>query len=306
MPAPSRNAPCPCGSGKKYKKCCLAKEQEVESRTARGEAAVERALGWLHERHRDGVYQAIVRGFFAAYWERASELMEELPDELAEALWINANEWLLAEGELALGDGPPQRVAAMLLGDGGPPLDAAERSWIEELAARPLQLWEVVDSRPGQGVWLRDALDPDAPRRWVVERLGSQTMGRGIPVGGRLLSWRGKWMFSGAIYGFRPGHLPALRARIEAAAGGDPDRRRRTVSSVVREAWVERLITPEPMPEIVDAGSGEPLLLTTDHYRVADWKRLEAALAGQPDVEGDRKQAGAAAPHRPRSRRPPS
>ncbi len=23
-----RNSPCPCGSGKKYKKCCLKKEQE--------------------------------------------------------------------------------------------------------------------------------------------------------------------------------------------------------------------------------------------------------------------------------------
>ena len=25
-PAPGRNNPCPCGSGKKYKKCCGAKE----------------------------------------------------------------------------------------------------------------------------------------------------------------------------------------------------------------------------------------------------------------------------------------
>ncbi len=26
-----RNDPCPCGSGKKYKRCCLAKDQQVES-----------------------------------------------------------------------------------------------------------------------------------------------------------------------------------------------------------------------------------------------------------------------------------
>jgi len=25
-----RNDPCPCGSGKKYKRCCLAKDQEAE------------------------------------------------------------------------------------------------------------------------------------------------------------------------------------------------------------------------------------------------------------------------------------
>src|SRR5208337_3837069 len=27
-----RNDPCPCGSGKKYKKCCLAKDQETSLR----------------------------------------------------------------------------------------------------------------------------------------------------------------------------------------------------------------------------------------------------------------------------------
>ena len=27
MPTPSKNAPCPCGSGAKYKKCCLPKDQ---------------------------------------------------------------------------------------------------------------------------------------------------------------------------------------------------------------------------------------------------------------------------------------
>lgn len=26
----SRNAPCPCGSGKKYKKCCLSKGEQIE------------------------------------------------------------------------------------------------------------------------------------------------------------------------------------------------------------------------------------------------------------------------------------
>ena len=29
MAKPGRNDPCPCGSGNKYKKCCLAKEEAV-------------------------------------------------------------------------------------------------------------------------------------------------------------------------------------------------------------------------------------------------------------------------------------
>jgi tetratricopeptide (TPR) repeat protein len=30
MAKPGRNEPCPCGSGKKYKRCCLAKDEQAE------------------------------------------------------------------------------------------------------------------------------------------------------------------------------------------------------------------------------------------------------------------------------------
>ena len=33
MPKTGRNDPCPCGSGKKYKHCCLAKDQAAELAT---------------------------------------------------------------------------------------------------------------------------------------------------------------------------------------------------------------------------------------------------------------------------------
>ena len=46
-----RNAPCPCGSGKKTKHCCLHKLQEVKDAASRGidPAAIltERLLGVL-------------------------------------------------------------------------------------------------------------------------------------------------------------------------------------------------------------------------------------------------------------------
>ena len=37
---PGRNDPCHCGSGKKYKRCCLEKDQAAE-REARAEAAAD-------------------------------------------------------------------------------------------------------------------------------------------------------------------------------------------------------------------------------------------------------------------------
>jgi hypothetical protein len=39
-PRPGRNEPCHCGSGRKYKQCCLEKD-ELEARAARAKAAEE-------------------------------------------------------------------------------------------------------------------------------------------------------------------------------------------------------------------------------------------------------------------------
>lgn len=40
--APGRNTPCPCGSGRKYKQCCLEKD-EAALRETRAKAAAEAA-----------------------------------------------------------------------------------------------------------------------------------------------------------------------------------------------------------------------------------------------------------------------
>jgi tetratricopeptide (TPR) repeat protein len=48
MAKPGRNDPCHCGSGNKYKKCCLAKDEAVEregmAQARRGDRAAERRL----------------------------------------------------------------------------------------------------------------------------------------------------------------------------------------------------------------------------------------------------------------------
>lgn len=50
MTLPARNAPCPCGSGRKYKKCCGGAEAHNAAEAARKEreraAAEAYARGW--------------------------------------------------------------------------------------------------------------------------------------------------------------------------------------------------------------------------------------------------------------------
>ena len=51
MAKPGRNDPCPCGSGQKYKRCCLPKDQAAETAALKA-AAEARALEAARHAHR--------------------------------------------------------------------------------------------------------------------------------------------------------------------------------------------------------------------------------------------------------------
>ncbi len=289
-----RNDPCPCGSGKKYKKCCLPKEKETrrkEERQPPGYGPVERALKWLEKRYPDEMAAAIHEHLGLA-GEDALECMEELPEGLVRMVIVNVNEWMLADGALALEEGDVP-VRELLLGPGGPLYDAEQRSWMEALTARPLGLYEVLETTPGTGFRVRDLLHPDEPPVDVRERSASQTLVRWQILGLRLVPWKGDWLVAGSVYPFvrdadSPKFLRALREELAREAGGDPALERALLSVAIPQEWLLQVLEPREIPEPVDAVTGEPILFVTDHYRVRSWERLEAALAGQPDVEGGR------------------
>ncbi len=289
-----RNDPCPCGSGKKYKKCCLPKEKEARREAERqppGYDPVERALKWLDGRYPGEMAEAL-HGHLALSVEDAMDRVEELPKELRGMVVANSNEWLIADGALALDEGDVP-VRELLLGPGGPLYDAEQRAWMEALTSRPLGLYEVLETTPGTGFRVRDLFHPDEPPIDVRERSASQTIVQWEVLGLRLVPWKGDWLVAGSIYPlFRDADFPEflrdLREELAQKAGGDPERERVFLSVAIPQEWLLQLLEPRELPEPVDAATGEPILLVTDHYRVRSWERLEAALAGQPDVEGSR------------------
>lgn len=97
MSRPGRNDPCPCGSGKKYKKCCLAHDDAAEA-DARAVALEER----------------VARAF-------ASEDFVMVPDELEEI--SNHVVDLIDEGQLD----EAERLAKTLLHDYPEVVDGLER-----------------------------------------------------------------------------------------------------------------------------------------------------------------------------------
>jgi tetratricopeptide (TPR) repeat protein len=79
MAAISRNAPCPCGSGRKYKKCCLGKsENERPAPAGVASASVETDLDALSNEANDLIRQG--------QWAQAQSICERLRQAFPEEL----------------------------------------------------------------------------------------------------------------------------------------------------------------------------------------------------------------------------
>lgn len=257
--------PCPCGSGRKYKHCCGQSAAPVAPAAESHEGAVERAVAWLAQHHRKAFAVALEAAMEEAVFEffddedEARDAMADISDALRQNVQINLTEWLLAEGDIQV-KGEPQRVAELLLGPRGPLLTTGQRAWLEQLARRPLRLYDVTDVVPGVGITVRDALDTDQLPLVVAERAGSTCF---------------------------PGR--SIRSRSGAAAPNAHEEDDIFMAGLtIIEGWLAQHLLPEPLPELIDSHSGEPLLFISDHYAVRDWDALSAALAAQPDVRGDR------------------
>ena len=135
-----RNAPCPCGSGKKYKRCCLPVDQAAEVAARRSPEPPARrspldedipdfeALDRLSNR----VPELISQGHIDEAEEVCRELLRRYPDEIdgVERLG-HVHE---ARGELKTAAAHYRRAAAFFR-EGGDPEDE-HATWLEALADR--------------------------------------------------------------------------------------------------------------------------------------------------------------------------
>ena len=94
---PGRNDPCPCGSGRKYKQCCLSKADALVDKKDH-DGAVERAMAWLVERHQKAFLAAVDRLVAEVLDEEGRSKLEHLDPQTWNGIQINLMEWLLAEG----------------------------------------------------------------------------------------------------------------------------------------------------------------------------------------------------------------
>jgi hypothetical protein len=178
-PAPGRNEPCPCGSGRKYKYCCLAArgdEDAARLRIRRAEArVVDALLKYLAGRWGQPFFDAAWEDFFL--WDDVPQNMAETPEfETMFLPWLTTLYVADPHAEDFDPQWPAEPVALHWLEDELPEVDAYDRRWIDAACRSPLSAFVVEDVAPGRSMDLRDILT--GRRFHVLEQGASQTLER--------------------------------------------------------------------------------------------------------------------------------
>ena len=251
--------------------------------------AVTLAINWLIARHRKAMLAAYDQLRYALLTPLEIGKLAELDDATRTGIQINLAEWLLAQGEILV-QGVSRRVPDYVTGPSGPLMAAGQREWLRQLAQRPLRLYDISDVVPGARMTLRDTLNGDAAPLVVQEKSGTRQLALGMSIGCRVMRIGEHHELSGAIYVFSmaTGQILANTLRATAKELGHLPDLADAQGMALMSAWLRQYVAPMPMPTLMDAYSGEPLLLVTDHYRVLDWPGLTNALDQCADVVGDR------------------
>jgi len=169
-----RNEPCPCGSGKKYKKCCLDKDRQarkeklVDQDEIRGEKlsnsqiATSRTINYLKEKY-DDIFHKSTRHFIG--YHNQEKIREKLSDQfLAQLL----NEYFLLDYE---DEKFNTTMLKVYLEERGNKLDEEENKSLGAKIDSYKTLYEIQKIKTGQGFMLKDYFSGST--FWVNENKGT-------------------------------------------------------------------------------------------------------------------------------------
>jgi SEC-C motif len=234
----ARNAPCPCGSGRKYKHRCLLEEEQL-AKQARDDGRVGRSISdWSVEQFGDELAEA-----FEEFHPESHRIGER--DFALLLAWFNSDR------ELPGGGTPVARYLAR------PGLDPDDRDVAERIAAARLGLYRVRAVAPGHSLELENVLIGASIA--VASQTVSCEVVRWDVVLCRVMSSDTVTTLWGPVLVYAPDEEAELLAELErlAAAYGLP-RDRAGLSEVFRLASRELLRFVPPSRSI------EPSLFTAE------------------------------------------
>lgn len=234
-----RNDPCPCGSGKKFKKCCMLEERNLSAVRAANREVVQEAVSWITQKHGDALINWMEKVWFDGCDEQMRKGISSADAAIKHIHDTNLLEYLIAEGALQEANesdedagaaskdevaGGSQRALQLIL-DAVTHLTETQRDYLQQLGTNPLHLYQVTDCKPGDNFSLLRHPSTSADEAICIEdKWISRMLDDGDIVGLRLMQTGGVWETSGAVYHFPEEYVGELVGRLNEADDGDYSR----------------------------------------------------------------------------------
>ncbi len=189
---PGRNAPCPCGSGKKYKKCCLSLTYTAKGKE---DSIRERLVQDLLEFFRNN-YDYSLDDAIPEFWEdfNPEEQLDALTLDMAD---INFWEWIVHD--YLINDENEKSLIDLFI-ENKKILSLDEHRVLTMMKHSIISLYEVQEVFPGKGLILKDLLlggEYD-----VNEKAATEGLRKWDVYATRLLRIDGQYIMSGSVYPF--------------------------------------------------------------------------------------------------------
>ena len=274
-----RNDPCPCGSGKKYKKCCLS--------TAYVETGREESI-------RAELVQDLLRFFKRNYDDRLDDAHfifwdefipeDHLNDATLRLADINFWEWLVYD---YLIDEENDKTLIDLYMENNRKLSLDEHRILTMMKNSVISLYEVQEVFPEKGLLLKDLVlggEYD-----VREKAATRSLRKWDIFAARLLHVDGTFIMSGSVY---PYHLKLKERILEDIHAEFEDYRMDYPDAALDEFlkknsemfnfyWYDVILNPTPMK--LATTSGEPFLFSKAVFEIKD---KQAVMGGLLKIKG--------------------
>jgi len=289
-----RNDPCPCGSGKKYKKCCLNKAKPPVD-------LLWRRLGEAHDRLVDRLMAYAEKVFGGTALAMATDEFLALPemglpqDQIEDHMqffvpWFVFN-WMYdpSDTEVELDVPPLQTVAEIYAKERGQRLDKLQKRLIDAASGMPFSFFEVTSCKQGEGYRLKDifrGIETD-----VIEKQGSENARPGDILLARIVQIDHVAMIVGCgsilmTPNFKPAIIDLRREMLQEYRNITPDVLK-DYDIEIRELYFDIYESLFQPPQLCNT-DGDPLLFHILHYDIDDAEKAFQHLSSLSVMEDEK------------------
>ena len=279
-----RNDPCPCGSGKKYKRCCLVKD---EAKRAFDNASPFEIAHVVRQNIATFIFQERFRSDFnralKQFWGSARKSSQfPLKDTVDNSLFMD---WYVHDYRLL---DSRKRLIDLFAEEVGDRLPAAARLMLKQLQNPLYNAYEVIEVEMGVGSHVRDIFQGHDYR--VQDVSTSQQLKKWDIILGRIVIEGQTDCFSGAIQVLGQWDKAKLKTfarksfREYSRQHPDPDWQNFMRDTSHRFAAYVRRLAERPRKIRFTTSDGEELSIAQAFYQVQDRKNAETRLKNHPSL----------------------